>query len=163
MKTLIAYASKTGATKKCAEYLYNEIKEKQETDLINLKESAPDVSLYDTVVIGSPIRMGKIQRSVKNFMAKYEDILKDKNLYIFFCCSADEFMEKYSNDNIPQSLSDSAKLIVSFGGEVDVQSAKGFDKFVLKMVAKTMKEQSKKVPCILYDNIDMLVQKLDRQ
>src|SRR5665647_1152180 len=109
MKTLIVYASKTGTTKKCATYLYDKIKKDKEAVLLDLSKNAEDVSIYDTVIIGSPIRAGKIQKSVKNFMEKYQNILKDKDLYIFFCCASDETFAKYITDNIPQMLIDSAK------------------------------------------------------
>lgn len=157
MKTLIAYASKSGTTKKCAEYLYDKVKDNLEAGLVDLKKSVPDISLYDTVVIGGPIRAGKLLGKVKSFMAKYQDSLKDKNLYIFFCCASDEYMEKYMKDNIPQALAESAKGIVSFGGEIDPDNAKGFDKFILNMMAKNMTGNR---PCIAYENIDMLAEKL---
>jgi menaquinone-dependent protoporphyrinogen oxidase len=48
MKTLIAYATKTGTTEKCAKMLAEKL---GSADLFNLSNGTPDLSKYDMVII----------------------------------------------------------------------------------------------------------------
>ena len=70
MKYLIVYTSKTGTTKKCAEILKVKL---ENSTLINLEENTPDLEKYSTIIIGTPIRMGKIDSKIKQFI---KDLLK---------------------------------------------------------------------------------------
>lgn len=54
MSTLIVYTSKYGSTEKCAKQLAEQL-----TDSFELVDSVPDLSLFDSIIIGSPIYMGK--------------------------------------------------------------------------------------------------------
>ncbi|MDT2396020.1 flavodoxin domain-containing protein, partial [Enterococcus avium] len=65
-KVAVVYSSKSGTTKICAEYIAAQIVGSQ---LINLNEVIPDISAYDAVLIGSGIRMAKMYKPVKKFLA----------------------------------------------------------------------------------------------
>ena len=60
MGTLILYATKSGATSECADLLAQKIKCVAD----DLGKTVPDISSFETVIIGSGIRMGKIYKPV---------------------------------------------------------------------------------------------------
>ena len=57
MKIAIIYTTKGGTTRECAELLSKELKGHDVT-VADMSE-APDLDMYDTVVIGFPIRAAK--------------------------------------------------------------------------------------------------------
>lgn len=155
MKMLIIYASKTGTTEKCA----NLLKEKlEDADISNIKFLNNDINNYDLIVIGTPIRMGLIDKNIKKFLINNIDILKSKKTAYFVCCSFKENYLKYFEQNFPQELLNRALIYDTFGGELDLEKQKGFDKFIVKMVSKNnpQKEGIK----ILTKKIDNFVNKL---
>ncbi|MBV1709042.1 MAG: hypothetical protein KMY54_04220 [Erysipelothrix sp.] len=52
MKTAIIYASTYGSTQKVAEVLHSSIKD---SDIFNVKKENPNISSYDSVILGSSI------------------------------------------------------------------------------------------------------------
>lgn len=156
MKTLIIYASKTETTKKCA----NLLKEKlNDVDISNIKSLNIDINNYDLIIIGSPIRMGLIDKNIKKFLINNLDILKSKKAAYFICCGFKENYLKYFEQNFPQELLYMALIYDTFGGELDLEKQKGFDKFIVKMVSKNnpQKEDIK----ILTKNIANFVNRLN--
>ena len=67
MKILIAYATKTGTTRECAERLAGHF-EFHDVTLADLEQETPDLSAFDAVVIGSNVRANKIHKKVKQFL-----------------------------------------------------------------------------------------------
>lgn len=88
-KVAVVYSSKSGTTKICAEYIAAQIVGSQ---LINLNEVIPDISAYDAVLIGSGIRMAKMYKPVKKFLAKNSQLLNSKKRF----CSSATFIRKRS-------------------------------------------------------------------
>lgn len=157
MKTLIIYASKTGTTQKCAKRIKEQLKDATVVNIDNQKE---DISQYDLIVIGSPIRIGMMDNRIKKFLKNNKEILKGKKTAYFICCGFHENWKKYYEENIPKDLLESAITYVSFGGELDLQKQKGFDKWIVKMVSKNI-EESKKIE-ILEENIEKFIQELSK-
>lgn len=62
MKTLIIYASKTGTTEKCAQEINRQIKMSKMVNILNQNEN---ISGYDLIIVGTPIRMGMIDKKNK--------------------------------------------------------------------------------------------------
>ena len=81
MKTLIIYASKTGTTEKCAGILGQNLKNSTIINLATIQNESIDK--YDLIIIGSPIRMGMIDKRVKKFISKNFNYSK-KILYNFY-------------------------------------------------------------------------------
>ena len=78
MKTLIAYSGKYGCTEKCAAALAEKLS--GETCLLNLKKDKnPNLSGYDSVVVGGSVYIGKINKEVKSFCIKNLSRLKEKD------------------------------------------------------------------------------------
>ncbi|MDP4151932.1 MAG: flavodoxin domain-containing protein [Bacillota bacterium] len=150
MKTLIVYASKSGTTEKCAQILA----EKLSADVKDAGKEKIDIEGYDTVIIGSSIRMGRIQKSVKDFIDKNIGLLLKKKIGLFICCGFTENANQFFSANFPQNLLDSAIAKECFGGELDKNKLHGLDKIIAGMVTKT--DPNRPAPKILLENINKL-------
>ena len=94
MKTLIVYASKTGTTERCAEILGQNLKD---ATIINLTETQnEDINKYDLIIIGSPIRMGLIDKRVKGFISKNSNNGRPLSIWYFIFA----LIELFSNSSI---------------------------------------------------------------
>lgn len=156
MRILIVYASKTGTTERCAGILGQNLKD---VTIINLTATQnEDINKYDLIIIGSPIRMGMIDKRVKDFISKNSKLLKNKKVAYFICCGFSENWKQYYEQNFPKELLDNAITYESFGGEMNLEKQKGFDKFIVKMVIKNM-PQDKEVK-ILNENINRFIEKI---
>ena len=71
-KTLIAYASKGGATEEAAQTIADVLREKfgLEVDLANLRKSSPDIAPYKNVVVGAGVRAASIYGEALKFLKK---------------------------------------------------------------------------------------------
>lgn len=157
MKTLIIYASKTGTTEKCAKELNNKLKDSEMVNILNYNK---DINKYDLIIIGTPIRIGMIDKRIKKFLNSNIEILKSKKVAYFICCGFNENLTNYYEKNIPNVLLDNAIIYDTFGGEMDIQKQKGFDKFITKMVSKNI-DKNKEIK-ILYENIDRFIKVLNQ-
>ena len=156
MKTLIIYASKTGTTEKCAKEINRQLKDSKMVNILNQDE---DINKYDLIVVGTPIRMGMIDKKIKKFLISNSETLKLKKVAYFICCGFNKNWKSYYEQNIPKNLLDSAIIYDTFGGEMDIQKQKGFDKLVIKMVSKKIYKNEKIE--ILNGNIDRFIKVLD--
>lgn len=101
MKTLIAFHTKSGASKTYAETVANTLKEKGfEVTLIDLKNTKPDVSGHELIIAGTGIRMFRIYGKWKSVL-KHKEI-GNKKLAIFLSSGTavdkpDEAIEKWVN------------------------------------------------------------------
>lgn len=156
MKTLIVYSSKTGTTEKCAGILGQSLKEVTITNLATMPNQ--DIHTYDVIIIGSPIRMGMIDKKVKKFISENFNILQNKKVCYFICCGFSENWKQYYEQNFPRELLDNAVTYDTFGGEIDLEKQKGIDKFIVKMVSKSM-DKDKTIE-ILNENINKFIEKV---
>ena len=101
MKTLVAFHTKSGASRTYAETIAATLVENEfEITVIDLKETIPDISNYELIIAGTGIRMSRIY-------GKWKKILKHKNignkkLAIFLSSGTavekpDEAIEKWVN------------------------------------------------------------------
>ncbi len=157
MKTLIIYASKTGTTEKCAQEINRQIKKSKMVNILNQNEN---ISGYDLIIVGTPIRMGMIDKKIRKFLIRNIEILKSKRVAYFICCGFKENWKSYYEQNIPKDLLDIAIIYDTFGGEIDRQKQKGFDKFIINMVCKNI-EKDKGIK-ILNEHIDKFIKVLSK-
>lgn len=113
MKTLIVYATKTGASRECAELLAAKL---TACSLCDLSKQQPDLESYDTVILGSGVRMGNIYKPMKSFIERNRKDLRSKKTAIYLCHAYPDTFQKAVQKNIPQELADSCVRIESFGG-----------------------------------------------
>jgi menaquinone-dependent protoporphyrinogen IX oxidase len=72
-KTLIAYVTKGGATEESGYIIAETLRDKHglQVDLVNLKKnSAPDLSQYGNVIVGSGVRIGRVYKEALRFLEK---------------------------------------------------------------------------------------------
>lgn len=143
MKTLIAYASKTGTARQCAEALAGRI---EGAVLCDLTKEQPNPAEYDTVILGGSVRMGQIHNDLKKYAQGAQDVLKDKRLGIFITCGYDDLAETIIGNNLPEPLVSAAKTKMSFGGEMDLDKQKGFDRIICKMALKSLQKEGGELP-----------------
>lgn len=136
MRCLIIYSTKYGATQAYAEMIANQanciIDSRDVTEVTG--KTLQDV---DTIVLGSPIYIGSITKSMQKFCEKYEDILLTKRLYLFIngLRSGEELAEELAKA-YTEKLRKHASGQVAFGGKVSVSKLKFVDKKIMQMVSK---------------------------
>lgn len=157
MKVLIGYGTKYGTTEKCVQILQEHF---LEVHVCNLDKEIPEISLYDVILVGGSIYMGKIQKSVKQFLENNQEILLQKKAAYFICCAFEEEIEQQFIENFPKKLLDSAITFQGFGGEMELDRLKPVDKLISRMVIKSWEDKNIKPPQIKYHKIEYVVNKV---
>ena len=130
MRTLIAYAGKTGNTAKCARKLAIHL---NQVTLVDLNAEVVNPKDFDAVIVASPVYSHKFERSVGSFLKKYQEILQTKPFAAFVT------MVEY--DSFTKVIK---KEIANFGGEVNnLTPFNWHDKIIAKSIIKL---ESKKHP-----------------
>ncbi len=148
--TLIAYASRHGNVEKCARELFDLLDGKVDICNLNNRESFPDASTYDSIIIGGSIYNGKIQESVSMFCDANIGILTQKRLGLFISCLySGEKAKKELQEAFPTELHDHAVVSDYFGGEIDTSRLS----FLERIITKRMAESGQLVSSISYEKI----------
>lgn len=140
MKILILYATHGGVTKTCAEMLAEQLRVRHELSIWNIKDHSPAPSDYDVVVLGSCVRMGKIDKGIKQYIKQFCDRLSVMPSAVFLCCGYPRNFPDYIDTQIPKQLSCSLGYHC-FGGELKPEKLKGFDRLVVRMVRNSIRSQ----------------------
>ena len=125
MKILIVYASKTGTTKECAEFLASELST-HDVFIANAAENVPALDGFDTVVVGSPIRMGGVHKSIRRFLSDRRTELEGVRRGYFVCCAYADRVDEYFSSMLKKKERESAIFLANFGGELKVERQKNF-------------------------------------
>lgn len=134
MAALIAYATKHGFTKNCAQELQKRLQ--GGADLWDLKSGRPDLSKYDRVILGSAVYIGQARKEMKEFIAAEKDELAKKQLGLFLCCTREGAEAKNQMDfAYPVELRNAAKAQGFLGGAYDFGKMGFFEKMIVKKVA----------------------------
>lgn len=139
MKNLIVYASTHGAAAECARRLSLALG--GETDVVDLNgKTGADPSPYDTVVVGSSVYAGKIQKNAGSFCRKYESVLLQKPLGIFFSSMSQDEKEirAYLEVGFPQELVKHLSAYNSFGGAFYFSRLNFAERTLAKMIVRAM-------------------------
>jgi len=141
MKTLIAYGTKRGFTKKCAELLAEKLN--GNIEIFDIKKSKNiDVENYKNIIIGGSVYMGKIRKEVPEFCNRNMDKLMNKNIGLFICGLAEGEVAKDELEAcFPEKLSSHALTIDIFGGEYNFDKMNFIEKTIIKKVANTSENQ----------------------
>lgn len=140
MKGIIIYATRYGCTEKAVKLLQRKIP--GGTESVNIgKEKAPDLSLYDTVILGGPIYVGKTLKVLTDFMQQNLEALKKKKLALFLCAGEQDPQKKEAllTGAFPEELYKIAFMREIFGGELNWEKLDFMTKFMLRLV-KGIKE-----------------------
>jgi menaquinone-dependent protoporphyrinogen oxidase len=150
MSTLIAYMTRHGCAEKAAELL--EGKMNDDVAIINLKkDSKPDLSKFDTIIIGGSIHAGQIQNRIKKFCQKNLNTLLKKRLGLFLCCMEEgETAQKQFEDAYSEELRNHAAAKGLFGGEFDLNRMNFFERAIVKKAANISENVSKLNEAAIY-------------
>ncbi len=160
MKNLILYGTTYGCTESCAKTLAQKLKEP--TDCKNVKEAAGiDLNLYDTLILGSPVYMGQMNKALKAWVTEHTQTLQQKRLAFFICCGFPEMAQQHLEMNMPKPLVDRVIAKECFGGEMDISKMSFLHRFITKMVTKDAEKKGKQAPRIIPENIDRFAQAIN--
>ncbi len=154
MKTLIVYMTHHGTTRKVVERLAEGFGSLQ-TTVFNLeKNHSPDLTDFQTIIIGGSIHMGQIQAGVKRFCEENKDELLTKQLGLFLCFMNRDLGQEEFENAYPKELRNHAKAHGLFGGELLFEKMNFIEKFIVKMVSKESNSRSE----LDYDAMDKFIQ-----
>jgi len=159
MKIAIIYASKHGTTEKVSCSIADKLMETNEVKLFSLKENMnPDISGFDTVILGSSIYAGQASGKMKSFCKANETVLLQKRTGLFVCGMHPdkEQQKKELNEAYPDVLLKNSVVTGFLGGEFLVEKMNFFERMIIKKIAKTKSS----VHQIDWDAIDDFVKKL---
>lgn len=141
MSTAIIYASTYGSTRKIAQILNQKI---SDSTLVDIKKEKIDPNLFDTIILGSSIYIGQIDKHLKNFISMNMDVLKKKKIGIYLCCGFEENVQTYLDTNFDKELVNKA-VIMTMGGEMDVSKMSFAHKMITRMVQKSEQGRNREV------------------
>ncbi|MBM3291612.1 hypothetical protein FJY84_02925 [Candidatus Bathyarchaeota archaeon] len=145
-KGLVIFYSRTGTTKKLAEYIANNLdcdieeiidlknrdgpigwlmagKDAGQKSLTNIKQPAKDPSKYNLVIIGTPIWNGTISTPIRTYIEQNKEKLRKTAL---FSTGLDRDLK--SLEEISNSLKDKPVSMIKLHGKNDVNSNNYIDK-----------------------------------
>jgi menaquinone-dependent protoporphyrinogen oxidase len=140
MKGIIIYATKNGCTEKAVKLLQSKIPEGIKA--VNIaKEEAPDLSSFDTVILGGPIYIGKLHKALSAYIRQNYEVLKRKRLALFVCAGEQDVAaaQKQFVSAFPEELYNCAIMREVFGGELYWDELDFMTKLILRFV-KGIKE-----------------------
>lgn len=160
MKIVIAYSSKSGTVRECAEELAKKLSPNEVT-LADLETAPPDITGFDIAIVGGYVRMGKVSKKMIQFVADNEAILNETMHAFFLCCGLPESTEYYFEKSVSRGLLNSSISNICFGGDLRVNKQKGLDKFIAKLILKEIRNnnieedmnEEMSIPAILPENI----------
>lgn len=160
MKNLILYGSTYGFTGDCANELAKKLKAPTVcSDIKNV--GSVNLNDYDTVIIGSSVYMGMMNKGIREWITVNIEKLKQKRLAFFVCCGFAEMVEKHLETNIPKELLDQSVSKECFGGKMDISKMGFMHKFITKIVTKDAEKKGQKSPELLPANIEKMAQTLN--
>ncbi len=158
--TLIVFASEHGTVEKCARELFRLIDGKVDICDLNKRDIIPDLSGYDSIVIGGSIHSGKIQRVISDFCVANLDLLINKRIGLFInCIYSGEKALKQLEEAFPRELSDKAVVREYFGGEINELKLNYWE----KIITKQMIDQENLVVSLSKEKIDHFAKTISNQ
>lgn len=135
MKTLILYATKYGSTEEVARRLRKQLD--GEVTLVNVMTNpvcSPE--LYNTVILGGSIYMGKVQKQLTNYIKKNINVLEQKNIGLFICAAHPEEKERIIElqHAFPESLNRKAAAKAVLGYAINFDKMRFIDKFIMRKI-----------------------------
>lgn len=135
MNLLIIYTTKTGTVTTSLDILAKYLPQAKITRCdLGECDRIPALEEFDYVLVGSSIRMGKIHKKIKNFVKTNHDRLLNLNVGYFLCLGFVDLFDEYMIKNFPKDLRDAATSITCFGGDMNPDKHRGFDRMIIKMV-----------------------------
>ena len=159
MDVLIAYAGKSGTTKRAANLLASRF---PRVDVIDLCERTPDPSRYAVVIVGSAIRIGRVMKPAADFLVNNWEVLQKKTLGVFICNAYLEQSEKILQENFSVEFRQTCAAVDTFGGELHPENCRGFDNIFAKAYLNYVRRgrDSSVQPVLLTDRIRVFADRI---
>ncbi len=155
MKNCILFTTKHGSAEKAALSLKEKLK--AETDIINLKDvKKPDISDYDTVILGASIYIGKIQKQMRKFIQDNLNELLKKNIALFIMAGQKEKAQETLYNAYPTKLFDHAFAKEYLGYEMILEKMNFLEKAATKAQGVTESKSE-----IMLDAIEKMAQQIN--
>ena len=139
MKVLIAYSSKQGTTKKCADMLASKLGS-AEVEMLDINEATPaSPENYDVVVLGSSVRFGGVSKNIKKYIKAHKSELNNMPSAVFLCCGYPDEFDNYVKDQFPRDFAPTYDFHC-FGGELKPKQTRGFDRIIVAMARRSILE-----------------------
>ncbi|MEK3793286.1 flavodoxin domain-containing protein [Paenibacillus sp. FSL R7-0204] len=132
-RILIVYASKYGCTEKAALLLQTRL---DGAEVANLRSGKlPDLTSYDTVILGASIYYGRIRKEMAAFTAQHKQELLSKRLGLFICAGmTGEKGEQELKQAYPEIIYNKALAREIMGDEIYPDRISALDKWIIRMV-----------------------------
>ena len=160
MKLLIVYESGNGSVKTAVEYLLTRLLHADVT-VADLAKETPKLDAYNVIVAGSSVRFAKLRKPMRRFLEQNEPVLLKKSVALFFCCGLMEEQDYYSEKLFSPALQKAAFHIACFGGSLNTEGLKLWDKLLVKSMRSRLLEQAMddgtyvaELPYLLPENVD---------
>ena len=142
MKGLVIYKGKYGATKQYAMWIGQELQlPVASADRFHTNE----LMKYDYFILGSSVYIGKLE--IKDWLKKNFYVLQNKKIFFFqVAASPVEQIEKrqsYNKASLPPSILKNIQFYY-LPGRMIMRNLSGWDRFMLKMGAKLVKDPMEK-------------------
>ena len=134
METLILFSSKYGATKEVANKISTHFPQAEVQDIKELGNL--DITRYDSIIIGSSIYAGVVNKEIKDFISTNQSELKNKTWAVFFCGLNPKTKDEVVKNNFPGGELNSAKVITYLGGLFEAKKANFFEKTLISALTK---------------------------
>ncbi len=135
MKTLIVHSGKHGCTAKCATKIGELLN--HDYSIIPVEQCSDRALIsYDSIIIGSSIYMGKIDKKCLAFCLSNLEEITRKKLGLFICGMNQHQAENIVDSCFPASLTQATRLKGFFGGEVDFNKLNVINGLMVKAVLK---------------------------
>ena len=140
MKVAIVYVSKYDTTEKIATSIAKKLMANNEVELFALNKNAePNLSDFETVIIGAPVYAGQINKKIKAFCQTNEAVLLQKKIGLFVCGM--EIDKNLQNSELKNAYSEvllkNATASAFLGGEFKFERMNFFERLIIKKIAKT--------------------------
>ena len=167
MKIAIVYATVGGTTGECAALLAKELKN-HSVELFEIGKNEPEIGLFDVVVVGFPIMMGKALKSARNYLKINKNALSSTKAAYFICCGFVDCFEEYAEKCIPRELRAAAVDVGCLGGSLDPTRFKGLNRMVVKAVRAEIlgggdnadERKDMTLPTVMEENIAQMAEKI---
>jgi len=144
MKTLIAFATKSGTSEKCASMIAEHF---DSPDIVDLsKNSNPDVRDYDLIIAGGSVRMGNLHAHLIRFMKVNLRKLEDKQMAFFVCCmNKGEKFDQQVEKGFPKAIRENAIEIAHLGALLKWDKMNLLERSIMKKIVESEKLEEPKI------------------
>lgn len=129
---LIIYMSHHGTTRKVVEQMSAQLRPVTVVDLEH--DEAPDLSAFDTVLIGGSIHIGQLQRKLKAYCESHLQALTKKNVGLFLCFMNTREAQREFDNAFAAELRQAAFVTGLFGGELLQDKMNFMENFLTRQV-----------------------------